>query len=80
MLVRASTLARAAPRSATLVPSSFTAAKRFYPSVPKIDDVNADKVKNITVFGAGLMGSGIAQVAATNGYKVGTLVVQVDGG
>ncbi|KAI5449759.1 hypothetical protein NCC49_004049 [Naganishia albida] len=27
-------------------------------------------VKNITVFGAGLMGSGIAQVAAQNGFKV----------
>ena len=28
------------------------------------------KVEKITVFGAGLMGAGIAQVGAQNGYKV----------
>lgn len=30
----------------------------------------SNEVKNITVFGAGLMGAGIAQVAAQNGYRV----------
>ena len=27
-------------------------------------------VENVTIFGSGLMGSGIAQVAAANGHKV----------
>lgn len=31
---------------------------------------SAANVEHITVFGAGLMGAGIAQVAATAGYKV----------
>lgn len=31
----------------------------------------ARKVENLTVFGAGLMGAGIAQVGAQNGLKVG---------
>jgi len=36
---------------------------------------NGKQVERMTVFGAGLMGAGIAQVGAQNGLKVGCFAV-----
>ncbi|KAG7531631.1 hypothetical protein FFLO_04215 [Filobasidium floriforme] len=54
---------------ARTTPATIMSSRRMY-ATSKPDDAKADKVKSITVFGAGLMGSGIVQVAATSGYKV----------
>lgn len=54
-------------KPSTFATSSFILTNRNFSTSLKM----VQEIKTLTIFGAGLMGAGIAQVAAQNGIKVG---------
>lgn len=68
--MRAGGLANKSNYPSVTTPGLAHGSLRFSSTLSGSDSGPGANIKNITVFGAGLMGAGIAQVAAQAGYQV----------